>query len=267
MECGKLSFNINHNAPKQIMAKQRHLTRAPITEALIDVRVTAKGDLTFEELHRSVSAVEFGYFIKGPIAQGHFGFTIPVDGQPAESTVASSQIGLRLHSHDERYVAQFRLSGLTLSRLAPYEDWEKMVDEAKRVWAVYTKCLAPVRVKRIAARYINNLNLPLKSGESYQTYIHKLVDVPEDAPQAVTSFFQRFQLVDTDSLARVNLTLALDEIQIGQYSPVILDIDAFNDVDFAPMDEKMWETLGEMRDLKNKIFFSVITEHAAELYI
>ncbi len=171
-----------------------------------------------------------------------------------------------MHSTDEKWVAQCRLAGFTLSRLPPYEEWEALVTEARRIWALYVKQLSPLRVKRIATRYINNLQLPMQPGSSFQTYLHKLVDVPEAAPQAVAAFFQRFQLVDVGTRASVNLTLALEETPSSGPLPVILDVDAFMLTDLSPADDDVWNVLERLRDLKNRTFFSTITEQAADLY-
>lgn len=248
------------------MARQRPLSNAPITEALIDIQVTPRPGLTFGGLKEAIGASEFGYYTKNPISEGSFGFKLNPDGQQSETTAASAQVGLRLHSLDEKYVAQCRISGFTLSRLPPYEEWRNLVQEAKRVWAVYAERVAPVRVIRLATRFINNLRLPLQQGGSYQTYLHKLVDVPDGAPQAVASFFQRFQLVDVESNASVNLTVALETTPQSGAAPVMLDVDAFMTTDLAPGDVRLWATLERLRDLKNRTFFGSITEQAAELY-
>ena len=161
------------------MARLRHLLHAPITEALIDIHVTPRPGLTFAELKDAIDDPEFGYYVKNPISEGLFGFKLTSDGQQPEATAESAQIGLRMHSLDEKYVAQCRLTGFTLSRLPPYEEWSRLVDEANRIWAVYTDRLLPVRVTRVATRFITNLQLPLPLGDSYQTYLHKLVEVPD----------------------------------------------------------------------------------------
>ena len=248
------------------MARQRHLARAPITEALVDIHVMPREGLTFAALQDRIREAAFGYYVKNPISEGMFGFKLPADGQQAETTAESAQVGLRLHSMDEKYVAQYRLSGFTLSRLPPYEDWAKLLEETKRVWADYVERLKPVRVVRVATRFINNLRLPLEQGASYQTYLNKLVDVPDEAPQAVAAFFQRFQLVDAASGARVNLTLALDSTPASGPAPVILDLDAFMSTNLEPTDPEVWSMLAHLRDLKNRSFFGTITDQAVELY-
>ena len=154
------------------MARQRHLPHAPITEALIDLQVTPREGLTFAELTAALGAANFGYYVKGPISQGTFAFRMEPDGQRPQTIAESAQIGLRLHSTDEKYVAQFRLAGFTLSRLPPYEKWENLLEETRRLWAIYVEHLAPSRVVRIATRFINNLQLPLEPGASFQTYVN-----------------------------------------------------------------------------------------------
>jgi len=247
------------------MAKQRHLLHAPITEALIDIRVTPQDGLTFAGLKNAIEAADSGYYVKNPISKGTFAFTLAPEGKP-QTAAESTQVGLRLHSANEKYVAQFRLAGFTLSRLPPYENWENLVEEARRLWAVYVERLAPRRIVRIATRFINNLQLPLKTGESFQTYIRKLIDVPDEAPQAVETFFQRFQLVDSSSGARIILTLALDGMSAPGLAPVILDVDAFTGAHINPTDQELWTIFERLRELKNRSFFGTITERAAELY-
>jgi len=110
------------------------------------------------------------------------------------------------------------------------------------------------------------LRLPLKTGASFQTYVQKLVDVPDEAPQSVEAFFQRFHLVDSASGAKVILTLALEGMPAGGGAPVILDVDAFIAANLSPADRELWTILERLRELKNRSFFGTITEQAAELY-
>lgn len=248
------------------MAKPRHLPHAPITEALIDIQVVPRDNLTFIELRDSISGSDFGYYVKNPILEGTFGFMLTADGTQPQTTAQATQIGLRLHSIDEKYVLQCRLSGFTLSRLQPYEDWLNVIREARRLWTIYTERLLPKRVTRVATRFINNLQLPMESGASYQKYLHKLVDVPDEAPQAVASFLQRFHLIDVESDASVILTLVLDNTLPGVHAPVILDIDAFRVTDLELSSPDLWDTLEKLRELKNRCFFGTITEATAGLY-
>ncbi len=248
------------------MAILRHLPNAPITEALIDIHVEHRVGLSFAQLQGAFDNLDFGYYVKGPIAERTLGLKVSLDGQPHHATMEASQIGLRLHSSDEKYVAQCRLGGFTLSRLPPYLDWQALVQETRRVWAVYCERLAPIHVTRVATRFINNLRLPLGRGVEFQAYLQKFADVPEEAPQALASFFQSFQLVDIPSDSFVNLTLALESVPQAGPAPVILDIDAFAKRSLNPRNDELWDILEHLRVLKNQCFFGSLTEQAVELY-
>ena len=248
------------------MAKPRHLPNAPITEALIDVRVNGSDGLDIDKLAKSVELLDFGYYVKGPISEGTFAFKLTPDGQNPETAAASRQVGFRLHSADDKYVVQWQLGGFTLSRLEPYQNWMAILAEFNRVFPIYCGRLTPRRIQRVATRFINNLRLPMEFGASFRTYLNKVVDVPKRAPQAVEGFLQRFQLVDADSGARVNLTLSFNGAPGGQSLPVVLDVDAYMNCDLDLNDAKFEAVLGDLHSLKNRVFFGTITERAAELY-
>jgi uncharacterized protein (TIGR04255 family) len=250
------------------MAKIRQLARAPIVEALIDLRVHTAEATTVERLEQALEDQNFGYHKKGPILRGHFGFVInPQEDPPAQSMSGSSSIiGVRLHSADEKYVAQFTTEGFTLSRLEPYGSWEGLVSEAQRVWSVYRSCVAPTRIYRTATRFINNLRLPLKSGERFERYLTGMPNMPPEFPQTCSSFLQRFVVEDEPSGATAILTQALEQFAPTPPVPVILDIDVFRETRFAPDRSEVWDFLGEIRGLKNRFFFGALTEEAVSLY-
>ncbi len=109
------------------MAKPHHLKNAPIREALIDFRVTPKSGLTFEQLQADIEGKFVGYQTKGAIFQQIFAVRMDVEAQSHGTSHDSRKVGLRLHSADERYVAQCQIEGFTLSRLPPYEDWNHLI--------------------------------------------------------------------------------------------------------------------------------------------
>ena len=250
-----------------LMAEYPHLDNAPITEALIDLRVTASAELSIESLQQSLETADFGYFIKGPISQGSVEFTMLPDGTLPATKSLAAKVGFRLHSADERYVALWQLNGFTLSRLPPYENWDTLLTEFKRLWDIYRKLTKPQRVARVATRYINNLKLPLAAGAPIGQYLDKVVELPAGVPQSIEGFLQRFLLVDDKSEARVILTLALKGASAGEPVPVVLDIDTSVATDMAIDDGHVWQKLAELHELKNRVFFNTIKRPALELYL
>src|SRR5262245_46062568 len=93
-----------------VMARQRHLSKAPIAEALISFQFPQSRE-QFEGRKLSfLKAVAADYYEKGPIAAG----TVQIDtsassvGNIPQIVARTDQqiIGLRLHSRDEKYVVQ-----------------------------------------------------------------------------------------------------------------------------------------------------------------
>ena len=161
-------------------------------------------------LKESIGASDFGYYIKSSISHGLIWVQADVGWQTMPESACIGRTDRYSHAlRDELYVAQCRLSGLTFSRLHPYEEWDKLVDETKRDYGpfigsasrrsvdsgghpVYQQPSTPPSVREIRIKSISTNWLMFRT----------------DAPQAVASFFQRFELVDVESGYRVILTAA-----------------------------------------------------------
>ena len=59
---------------------------------------------------------------------------------------------------------------------------------------------------------------------------------------------------------------SLESLSRTDIAPIILDIDVFRQSTTEINKDGVWELLGKMRDLKNKIFFESVTEQALRLF-
>src|SRR5690606_23793004 len=219
-------------------------------------RVEVDAGVTRETIEQALKLHGMGYYKKGPIVRGTFGFQISADAQNFASSRplrhSASIIGVRLHSADERYVAQFSVEGFTLSRLQPYDSWESLVEEGRRMWAAYRECARPVAIRRVATRFINDLQLPYREGDQFERFLTLMPKFSNQVPQLISSFLQRFEIHDEECGATVILTFALDRSTHGPNVPVILDIDAFKEQEIGVEDDAAWALLGKLRSLKNR---------------
>lgn len=252
------------------VAVQRHLPHAPITEAVIDFVCEPQPGQSLDDLEAAFTSMNFGYSLTTPLWTGVFGMVMnPNAPNPAQSSANAQKIGIRANSEDGKYVAVFRINGFGLSRLAPYQDWAHLENEAQRIWLIYKQRYRIAKVTRIATRYINNLRLPLSMGESFDVYINKLIDLPPELPQACSAFVQQFQLLDKASTNITRVALSWDgrNTELDR-APVILDIDVFREQQsFDPNSIEIWQLLGSMQALKNQIFFGLLTEEAIANYL
>lgn len=246
------------------MAKVRsYLRNAPIKEALIDLRISPRSDFVVQQLQKIADLV-VGYRQQGLIYEIETTLTLSDDSETELKKTRAT--GIRLQSEDEKFIAQFGIGGFTLSRLPPYETWESLVGEAGRLWKIYLEIAKPDLVTRIATRFINDLQLPLLEGEHFEHYLTASPTIPPGLPQAILGFLQRVVITDAKTQSLANVIQILQDGPRKGKVPVILDIDVYKTVEFAPSDPNIWESLEVLRVFKNTIFFESLQEKAVELY-
>lgn len=250
------------------MAKKRHLASAPITEAVVDIRASLPQRFEVSELSQLPAEVS-GSFLNAETMKGFIGsFEYEKEHQQLRSqAIDKGIIGYIYKSHDSTKVLQLRNDGFTLSKLKPYEDWSKLRDEARHLWKIYVGLAHPESVSRIALRYINHMNIPI-SGEKFDfdEYLTCAPQVPQELPQAISSFFYRVVLPDPSAGAMAIINQAVESVVDPKVAPIILDVDAFIEGNMEPDGDNIWNAFEKLHVLKNDIFFSYITEKTAELY-
>ncbi|MCU7904397.1 MAG: TIGR04255 family protein [Candidatus Thiodiazotropha sp. (ex Epidulcina cf. delphinae)] len=244
------------------MIEKRHLSHAPIKEALIDIQVALPEKVTTETLNSKYAQIAGQYPKHETLQRGEFGLHSD-EGQPTKVTIGQSMVGYRYTSEDRRRVAQFRVDGFTFSQLEPYGSWDEMKEEAVRLWEVYAASVSPDPITRVGARYINVLKLPLNT--ELEEYLTAPPTIPEGLNQELSSFLTRIEISDPTIESRGILTQALEGVH-GNYAPIVLDIEVFITKQFDPQDEEFWCCLDQLRNFKNTVFFESITEKAAELF-
>lgn len=245
------------------MPPQLPYPNAPITEAIIDIRVQLPEGTGVAELERVHEGLEAAYPTKRKRMQAEFHGEMGERG--ATAAARSKHIGYLFRSRDEKLVFQARLDGFTMSRLAPYESWDPFRDEARRLWNVYRSVLKPIRVTRLAVRYINRLDLPFPVTE-LKDYLRTVPEVSSDLPQELAGYFMQLRIPQED----INSVLLINQAIIEPAEPgvasVVLDIDVFR-VDDPPTDEKdIWDFFEVLRECKNHVFEACITPKARELF-
>ena len=130
-----------------------HYENAPITEALIDIRVELPASLTglqvLESVHDHVK-IRYPGEKKRIYLQGQFSA-----GDEVGASASQTLMGFSFSSDDGKQIFQARRDGFTFSRLRPYGSWPELRDEARRLWDIYGEMVSPEKITRVAVRYIN----------------------------------------------------------------------------------------------------------------
>jgi uncharacterized protein (TIGR04255 family) len=239
-----------------------HYENAPISEALVDIRVELPSSVTLETLELIHHHVKNKYprMEKRIYVQGQF-FAGNEVGAAAKQTI----MGYAFTSNDGKQVFQARLDGFTFSRLRPYGTWLELRDESRRLWDIYRDVVTPSKTMRIAVRYVNQIDIPLPHID-YKDYFRTTPEVSPDLPQELSGFFMQLQFPQP----AFDGTLILTQLAIPPPTPntssVVLDLDVFKQT-LEPLSEgELWTLLGTLRDRKNDFFEGCITDKTRELF-
>ena len=244
------------------MQSYPHLTKAPVAEAVVEIRV---------RLSRPVVQTDFNGFrdrlkdqfpkvqnIRYVTSHMQFG-----SDEELKNDVSTSMIGVRLDDREGRWVVQAKSDGLAISRLPPYESWDGLVATLREVWPVYVEVFEPATVLRLGVRYINRVLLPDAENVDLDTLLTAGPKIPSGLPQTLTQFVTRvtFPLPAEGIILTVlqSLEPALGDVA-GRRAHVVLDIDAACEQTMTPTAPEMWGRLDSLRHAKNMAFFGSLTE-------
>lgn len=246
------------------MSDWPHLPRAPVTEALVDLRVEFPGEVSLDQLDalHEKWREEYPKKSKRVEYQGSFRFA---GRQGLKTDTATTQRGFDFRNPDETQVVQARLDGFTFSRLRPYTDWADFTAKSRALWDVYQNQTRPSRVTRIALRYINRIEIPLPMND-FKDWILTLPEIAPDLPQGLAGYFMRLVLPFEKQKLNAIVTQAIEPGDHVERLPIIFDIDVFQKGSFSSDGEDIWPRLGELRDIKNRVFFRSLTDRAKELF-
>jgi len=239
------------------------LSRAPIVEAVIHWQARAEKPLEHDALKRELAARLPNY----PRSDAMHGFGLKATLSPKDHTSIVQHspkgfVGLRLTSDDGRYVMQFTREGLSFSRTSPYEHWEPFAAAAKQAWQVFKDVAAPVETQRLGVRYINQLA---------QATSATLRDYLRDPPQCPLSLpLNEFMYHSTFNVPGLPYGIGIIKVmqpsmsELPQSSGLFIDIDVFSTTAIPNQSGPLEDSLARMRWLKNKVFFSLLTDAALD---
>ena len=246
------------------MAQPRSLNHPPIVEALVDLRASVPGD--FEMFDALADELKGEFPTKEQ--RRHLEAKIEIrDGKLVQQRVDSSAFGgVRLANVDQTIYAQFRPDGFTLNNMKAYVGGDHLIDKALTLWELLVRRTMPEAVSRVALRYVNRLELPLKSGDEFTRYLTSTPDLPEGAPQRISQFLSRIVGHDAQRQATAVVIQQLKEQQGGQPVVLTVDVDVFRSGTFPVDSAALREILDSLRMLKNETFFSLITDETVSFY-
>jgi uncharacterized protein (TIGR04255 family) len=252
------------------MSERPQYANAPIVEAVIDLRIVQPDGLSVSDLQSLVEenaekypAVEemYRYQEEGYVGQAD---------APIRQENQYWHNGFRCISGDRRRVFYASLDGLAFSMLAPYEGWTRFSVEARRLWEAYRLITAATSVTRIAVRYINRIDIPLRESDStasLEDYIRVYPELPSDFPPnggPMNMYFLQVQVPQRDIGSLLVINSTPQPTANERVISITLDFDLFRqrleDPWEADNDESIWGFLESLHERKNEVFEASITD-------
>lgn len=239
---------------------------SPITEALLDIRVNLPKEITLDTLATFQNEIKERFPTRKEQYKWESGIKFQAGSAPQVIPSSGGSNGYFFRSPDGKKIVQARLDGYTFNKLKPYNNWEAFSSEAKELWGEYLKVAKPVNVTRLALRYINRIELPLPFTD-FKEYILTVPEIGPDIPNALSGFFTRLIIPNSDIQANAVITETMEKIDDkAGVLPFIFDIDVSRNYVFEPQSDEIWQTLNRLREFKNQIFLNSLTKKARELF-
>ncbi|SRR6266481_6044014 len=241
-----------------------NLSRAPIVEAIIDFRFSPSASLDLPKLGSIHARISDTYTVKHENKETQISFAVGPDNT-TQQAVTGKIIGYRFEAPNEKYVLQATLNGFTLSKLAPYQNWEEFLAEAKKLLGIFIEVSGQQTIVRTAVRYINRIELYGPTVD-FDDYLSAGPKIPAGLPQRLAEFVTRNVIYYPEINTSMVLVQALDVANVAnEIFPVILDIDVSREESYDLKSERQWVILSELHDLKNGAFFESLTGKTLEL--
>ena len=244
--------------------KTRKYKSAPITEAVIEIRVESPVPVDQTALQGLAASLKADFPKQAPMQFLELGIA-QQPGPAFQQKFSQSIIGVRLTRTDDLRVLQIRRDGFAYSHMAPYTDWATFRAEAQLLWKHYRKVCLGAKLTRCALRYINRIDIPETTIEP-RDYFGLYAQVPEALQhQDVIGMTMNLKMPQQDLQCVANIGQAIGEPVKPGHLSVTLDIDIFRLKIEEWDDTKAWDFLEKLRHRKNEIFEACITNRTREL--
>ena len=243
------------------MADKKHYPRPPITEAVLELRI--ESPLSTRDMERIRDRFKSTYSIVEELQEIELLFA----GVKVELKLRAA--GFKMTNRNAVDVLMLKPSTLGTIRLAPYEDWMQLSGQTKENWSLFTKVVGRKQVSRIGSRFINRVDIPNKllNGRRVTELFRTGVKLASDIRGHIENFSFSMTTIHKASGAKLTIQSAVViPPPLIEHTSVTLDTDAYWDEAIPLRIDEMWAKADVLRDVKNDVFESSITDELRALF-
>jgi uncharacterized protein (TIGR04255 family) len=172
--------------------------------------------------------------------------------------------GMKFITEDKHQNCTITRTSLNFQQQIPYLGWDVFLEELKLVYKIFLKFFSKASLSGISLRFINKIDIPAPVSNPLDFFNIAVQGTEEALKNPISIFSLRFMTnyFEEKKHAIVNHSL---EPHDGKIYPFMLDIDVHYTDLISASDPLIWDKFSELRDLKNTIFNSLITEKTERL--
>lgn len=243
-----------------------HLTHAPIVEALIFFQADVSAAWQPEALRAKLAPLWPDHTEVQEMRAVKMEVRFEQGQEPKQEVTLPGIEGLMFRSKTQSTVYQIRRDGFIASWLKPYPEWETFERDAVACWERYADVVGRPALHNMFVRFINRLEFPA-ADFSKDRYFTTHPSPPPSLDWRFLNFSQQAEYLVPGTNYAVQTVLARAFDTAPESVAFILDIEVKLREPVVAKEHAFGEVLGEMRNLKNKAFFGLLTEDAWRRYV
>lgn len=238
--------------------------KPPITEAIIEFRFTQS--TTDGAIQKFAKQIVKQY----PESETTYEVQVVLEAGKANAPAANVKTkfgSLKLLGVDQSDLLIVAHNRISACRLAPYTTWEEFSERALLYYGKLKTTCGPRPIARVATRFINRIDVPGPVGTLVKVDDYIKVDPCSSSVVGALSTFNlqvNAEMPGLDGLVGINVATVASPL-IDHVS-FLLDIDVRQERNPPQSDQGLAECLIRLRQLKNSIFESYLTDKSRDLF-
>lgn len=210
--------------------------------------------------NNSALKAKYPFFQKS--IQNNFKFNNSAKSQSASIENLLDGYVFKTSEHSPEWILQTKRNYFSLHKVESYNCWEDLIIELKSIFEILAVVFGnELTLKEVAIRYINHI--PIQPDQNLKSWFKLLPAEIEGIPISYNKFFQQISIHEND----LNGVVIQSVLEINKLLNFVIDVRVSKVIENQTVSsDELDKLFSDIRNLKNNIFFNIITEELKPLF-
>ena len=183
---------------------------------------------------------------------------IPLGRSSVSGETETRRVGYAFLSKDNKEQLRISREDVTYTSERDYKGWNYFVESVTKYLIILEPILSKINISRTSIRYINQFQF--EDFDDPSQYVKTLISTSEDGslPYSLLKYSFKLTLDIKESIYSI-VNQSVDKKSDDEFI-YVFDIDVLNGINYLFDLGKVSKLMNELRDIKNNIFFSNLTD-------